>query len=176
MNEFSPSSRTQPSVEPFRALPLTVSVNTQPGVALEPSDCRGPDAWPRSCLPWGELGPSTMTPSIISLQDILKHCRTLPPSRRAFYEAVLIHGDVVAVRVGYLPGALLWLVTTPTQAQLMRDGYDSAADVKATILSLQEARDLLTALGDATPATVYEAAAWLLAPAPAKAQRPGEGS
>ena len=117
-----------------------------------------------------------MTPSIISLQDILKHCRTLPPSRRAFYETVLTHGDVVAVRVNYLPDALLWLVTTPTQARLMREAHDPAADVKATILSLQEARDLLTTLGDAVPATVYEAAAWLLAPAPAKAQRPGEGS
>jgi hypothetical protein len=41
MNYFSPSSGTQPGVEPFPALPLTVSVNTQPGVALEPSDCMG---------------------------------------------------------------------------------------------------------------------------------------
>jgi len=178
MNEFSPSSATQPGVEPFRALPLTVSVNAQSSVALEPSDCMGPDPWPRSCsrLPWGELGPTAMTPSIISLQDILKHCRTLPPSRRACYEAVLTHGDVVAVRVNYLPGALLWLVTTPTQARLMREAHDPAADVEATILSLQEARDLLTTVGDAVPATVYEAAAWLLAPAPAEAQRPGEGS
>jgi hypothetical protein len=137
----------------------------------------GPEPWPSSCcrLPWGELGLSAMTPSIISLHEILKHCRTLPPSRRAFYEAVLTQGDVVAVRVGYLPGALLWLVTTPTQARLVREAHDPTADVKATILSLQEARDLLTTLGDAVPATVYEAAAWLLAPAPAKAQRPGEG-
>ena len=117
-----------------------------------------------------------MTPSILSLQEILTHCRTLAPSRRAFYDTLLTHGDVLAVRVNYLPGSLLWLVTTPTQVRLMRDGYNSAADVKATILSLQEARDLLTTLGGATPATVYEAAAWLLAPAPAKAQRPGEGS
>jgi hypothetical protein len=41
MDDFSPSSGTQPGVEPFRALPLTVSVNAQPGVALEPSDCMG---------------------------------------------------------------------------------------------------------------------------------------
>lgn len=117
-----------------------------------------------------------MPPSIVSLQEILKHHGTLAPSRRAFYETLLTHGDVLAVGVNYLPGSLLWLVTTPTQARLMREAHDPAADVKATILSLQEARDLLTTLGDALPATVYEAAAWLLAPAPAKAQRPGEGS
>ncbi len=117
-----------------------------------------------------------MTPSILSLEEILTHCRTLPPSRRAFYEALLTHGDVVAVQVNYLPGSLLWLVTTPTQARLMREGHDADADVEATILSLQEARDLLTTVGDAVPATVYEAAAWLLAPPPVESQRPGEGS
>lgn len=117
-----------------------------------------------------------MALSILSLQDILKHCRTLPASRRAFYEALLTHGDVVAVRVNYLPGSLLWLVTTPTQARLMREAHDPAADVEATILSLQEVRDLLATVGDAGPATVYEAAAWLLAPAPAEPRCPGEGS
>src|SRR5258705_6322247 len=146
MNEFSPSSATPPGVEPFRALPLTVSVNAQPSVALEPSDCMGPDPWPSSCcrLPWGELGQSAMTPSIISLQDILKHCRTLPPSRRAFYEAVLTHGDVVAVSVNYLPGALLWLVSTPTQAPPVREGHHPAAGVKTTNLFPPETPDLLT--------------------------------
>jgi hypothetical protein len=47
---------------------------------------------------WGDI-----EPSIISLQEILKHHRTLAPSRRAFYEALLTHRDVVAVRVNYLP-------------------------------------------------------------------------
>ena len=117
-----------------------------------------------------------MTPSIISLQEILKHCRTLAPGRRAFYDALLTHGDVVAVRVNYLPGALLWLVTTPTQARLMREAHDPDAHIKATILSLQEARDLLIIVGEAGPATVYEAAAWLLAPPPAEPQRPSEGA
>src|SRR5260370_26232380 len=112
------------SVEPFRALPLTVSVNAQPSVALEPSDCMGPDPWPSSCcrLPWGELGQSAMTPSIISLQDILKHCRTLPPSRRAFYEAVLTHDYVLAARGGDLPGRLLWLRRAPPPAPVCADG------------------------------------------------------
>jgi hypothetical protein len=35
---------------------------------------------------------------------------------------------------------------------------------------------LLTTVGDAVPATVYEAAAWLLAPPPEESQSPGEGS
>lgn len=114
-----------------------------------------------------------MTPSILSLQDILKHCRTLPQSRRTFYEALLIHGDVVAVSANYLPGSLLWLVTTPTQARLMREVHDPDADVKAAVLSLQEARELLATVGDAAPATVYEAAAWLLAPPSQEPQSPG---
>ena len=78
--------------------------------------------------------------------------------------------------MNYLPGALLWLVTTPTQARLIREAHDPDAHVETTILSLQEARDLLTTVGDAAPATVYEAAAWLLAPPPAEPRGPGKGS
>jgi len=37
---------------------------------------------------------------------LASHCRTLPPGRRAFYETLLTHGDVLAVRVKYLPGSL----------------------------------------------------------------------
>ena len=43
-------------------------------------------------------------------------------------------------------------------------------------MSLQEARDLLTIVGDAEPATVYEAAAWLLAPPPVVSQSFDEGA
>ena len=111
-----------------------------------------------------------MPPSIVSLQEILKHHGTLAPNRRAFYETLLTHGDVLAVGVNYLPGSLLWLVTTPTQAGLMRERHDPDADVEVTIMSLQEARDLLTIVGDAEPATVYEAAACLLAPPPVESQ------
>ncbi len=117
-----------------------------------------------------------MTPSIVSLQELLKHHRALPPRRRAFYEALLTHGEVVAVKVKYLPGSLLWLVTTPMQARLMRELHNPDADVEATILSLQEARDLLTIVGDAEPATVYEAAACLLAPPPVVSQSSDEGA
>lgn len=115
-----------------------------------------------------------MAASIVSLQELLTDRHALSPSIRAFCEALLTHGDVVAVRVNYLPGSLLWLVTTPTQAQLMREVHDPDGVVEATILSLQEARDLLSAVGDMEPATVYEAAAWLLAPASGPPS-PGEG-
>ncbi len=117
-----------------------------------------------------------MAASIVSLQEILAHDRSLFSSRRAFYEALLTQGDVVAVRVNYLPGSLLWLVTTPTQARLMREVHDPDGAVEATILSLPEARDLLSTVGDAVPATVYEAAAWLLAPPPEESQTPGKSS
>lgn len=117
-----------------------------------------------------------MTPSILSLRDILTHCRTLAPSRRAFYDTLLTHGVVLAVRVNYLPGSLLWLVTTPTQARLMREIHNPDADVEATIMSLQEARDLLTVVGDAEPATVYEAATCLLAPPPVVPPSSDEGA
>jgi hypothetical protein len=63
------------------------------------------------------------------------------------------------------------------QARLMREGHDPDAHVEATILSLQEARELLMTVGDAAPATVYEAAAWLLAPPPPREpESSGEGS
>ena|ERR1700730_13146530 len=92
------------------------------------------------------------------------------------YRIGVVFEGVLAVRVNYLPGSLLWLVTTPTQARLMRELHDPDSDVKATIMSLQEARDLLTVVGDAEPATVYEAAAWLLAPPPVVSQSSDEGA
>jgi hypothetical protein len=48
----------------------------------------------------------------------------------------------------------------------MREALSRQAEVKATVLSLPEAQDLLTTVGDTAPATVYEAAARLLAPPP----------
>ena len=137
----------------------------------------GLQPWPRACcrLPRGEIVQSHDLPHP-QLEGSLDAFSGAPPRWRAFYEALLTHGDVVAVRVNYLPGSLLWLMTTPTQARLMREGHDPDAHVEATILSLQEARELLTTVGDAAPATVYEAAAWLLAPPPAEPQSPGEGS
>ena len=65
------------------------------------------------------LTQGVMTPSVVTLQEVLRHHRTLSRRGREFYESLLEYGDVLAVRVDYLPGAMLWLVTTPKQAQLM---------------------------------------------------------
>jgi hypothetical protein len=107
-----------------------------------------------------------MTPSVVTLQEVLRHHRTLSRRGREFYESLLHLGDVLAVRVDYLPGAMLWLVTTPKQAQLMRKAREGRSTSDVCVMSLGEARDLFGAVGDPTPATLYEVAGWLLAPAP----------
>ncbi len=111
-----------------------------------------------------------MTPSIVTLQEVLRHHRGLSPDGRALCEALLTQGDVLAVRLAYLSDSLLWLVTTPWQARMMRD--HRPADVDAVVLSLPEAQDLLTAVGDLAPTTLYEVAGWFLAPAPEEPQNP----
>jgi hypothetical protein len=107
-----------------------------------------------------------MTPSVVTLQEVLRHHRTLSRRGREFYESLLHLGDVLAVRVDYLPGAMLWLVTTPKQAQLMRKAREGRSTSDVCVMSLHEAQDLFGAVGDPTPATLYEVAGWLLAPAP----------
>jgi hypothetical protein len=107
-----------------------------------------------------------MTPTIVTLKEVLDNQPTLSPGVRAFCEGLLTQGDMLAVTADYFPHLLLWLVTTPWQARLMREALSRQAEVKATVLSLPEAQDLLTTVGDAAPATVYEAAARLLAPPP----------
>lgn len=115
---------------------------------------------------------AVMTPSIITLQEVLKHHRGLSPEARVFCETLLNQGDVLGVTLDYLSDSLLWLVTTPGQARLMREGLNQVGDVGAMVLSLPEAQDLLTAVGDLAPATLYEVAEWLLAPAPEEPQSP----
>jgi hypothetical protein len=61
---------------------------------------------------------------------------------------------------------MLWLVTSPTQAQLMRKAREGRSTSDVCVMSLREAQDLFGAVGDPTPATLYEVAGWLLAPAP----------
>jgi hypothetical protein len=107
-----------------------------------------------------------MTPSVVTLQEVLRHHRTLSRRGREFYESLLHLGDVLAVRVDYLPGAMLWLVTTPKQAQLMRKAREGRPASDVCVMSLREAQDLFGSVGDPTPATLYEVAGWLLAPAP----------
>lgn len=113
-----------------------------------------------------------MTPSVVTLQEVLRHHRTLSRRGREFYESLLAHGDVLAVRLDYLPGAMMWLVTTPKQARLMRKAREGRSASDVCVMSLAEAQELFTTLGDPTPTGLYEVAAWLLAPAPGDLSRP----
>jgi hypothetical protein len=67
---------------------------------------------------------------------------------------------------------MMWLVTTPKQAQLMRKAREGRNSSDVCVMSLTEAQELFTALGDPTPSGLYEVAAWLLAPAPEDFSRP----
>ena len=44
------------------------------------------------------LSQAVMTPSVVTLQEVLRHHRTLSRRGREFYESLLEHGDVLAVR------------------------------------------------------------------------------
>ena len=107
-----------------------------------------------------------MTPSVVTLQEVLRHHRTLSRRGRDFYESLLAHGDVLAVRLDYLPGAMMWLVTTSNQARLMRKAREGRNTSDVCVMSLSEAQELFSTLGDPMPSGLYEVAAWLLAPAP----------
>jgi len=113
-----------------------------------------------------------MTPSVVTLQEVLRHHRTLSRRGREFYESLLAHGDVLAVRLDYLPGAMMWLVTTAKQARLMRKAREGRATSDVCVMSLAEAQELFSTIGDPTPTGLYEVAAWLLAPAPQDLSRP----
>src|SRR5258708_39321376 len=105
-----------------------------------------------------------MTPIIVTLKEVLDSHPTLSPGVRAFCESLLTQGDMLAVTADYFPLLLLWLVTTPRQARLMREALRRQAGVKATVPSLRETQGPLTTVGDTAPATGFEAAAPLLAP------------
>jgi hypothetical protein len=61
---------------------------------------------------------------------------------------------------------MMWLVTTPKQARLMRKAREGRRTSDVCVMSLAEAQELLATLGDPPPTGLYEVAAWLLAPAP----------
>src|ERR1700704_5880761 len=82
--------------------------------------------WRAACC-FSPAGRHMMTPSVVTLQEVLRHHRTLSRRGREFYESLLAHGDVLAVRLDYLPGAMMWLVTTPPQARLMPQGREGPA-------------------------------------------------
>ncbi|MGH7384664.1 MAG: hypothetical protein ACREKG_05740 [Candidatus Rokuibacteriota bacterium] len=112
-----------------------------------------------------------MMPTVYTLQEVLKNQQTVSANTRAFCEKLLEQGDVLAVSLNYLPESLLWLVTTPAQVRLMR-----AIDYRVFVLTLGEAQDLLTAVGDSIPVTLYEVAECLAAPVQAdpSCSRPDE--
>jgi hypothetical protein len=115
-----------------------------------------------------------MTPSVVTLQEVLRHHRTLSRRGREFYESLLAHGDVLAVRLDYLPGAMMWLVTTPNQARLMRKAREGRNTSDVCVMSLAEAQELFSTMGDPMPSGLYEVAAWLLSPAPEDFSTPAE--
>ena len=58
--------------------------------------------------------------NVFTLQEVVEK-QGLGPDARAFCEVLLKDGEVLAVALNYLPETVLWLVTTPLQARLMRD-------------------------------------------------------
>ena len=73
--------------------------------------------------------------SFVTLQEVLEHHRALPPKARAFYEAMLAQGDVLALRVDYLPDPLLWLTTTTEQARWMREQHSGPAGLECVVMT-----------------------------------------
>jgi hypothetical protein len=108
----------------------------------------------------------TPTPRIVTLQEVLKHHHALPATARAFYDALLAQGEVLAVQVEYLPDPLLWLTTTPEQARWMREQHNGAAGLESVVLSAADAHDLLTATGNEVPTTLQGIAQVLVSQAP----------
>jgi hypothetical protein len=106
--------------------------------------------------------------TVLTLREVMDR-KGLGPDARAFCEAVLKHGEVLAVTLGYLPETVLWLVTTPLQAQLMRD-----AQREAVVLTLGDAVDLAVSVGDPAPTSLWQVAVLLAAPAPEAPDDPPE--
>ena len=107
--------------------------------------------------------------TVFTLQEVMdKH--GLGPDARAFCENLLKDGEVLAVALNYLPESVLWLVTTPLQARLMRD-----TQPRAVVFTLGEAADLATSLGDTRPPTsLWQVAVEFSTPAPSSPEDPPE--
>jgi hypothetical protein len=106
--------------------------------------------------------------TVFTLQEVMDK-QGLGPDARAFCEALLKHGEVLAVTLSYLPETVLWLVTTPLQARLMRDTQPAAV-----ILTLGEASDLATSIGDARPTSLWQVAVAFSGPAPDSPEEPDD--
>lgn len=97
---------------------------------------------------------------VYTLEEVARGKR-LSPDGLAFCRTLLMQGEVLAVRLNYHPESLVWLVSTATQARQLQP--QAPNDL---ILTLAEAQDLLTAAGSPWPASLWEVAASLVAPAP----------
>jgi hypothetical protein len=98
--------------------------------------------------------------TVFTLQEVMDR-QGLGPDARAFCASLLRQGEVLAVTLSYLPGTILWLVTTASQARIMRETQPNAV-----ILTLREAADLATSVGAATPTSLWQVAVGFSAPAP----------
>jgi hypothetical protein len=98
--------------------------------------------------------------SVFTLQEVMDK-QGLGADARAFCEALLKQGEILAVALNYLPETVLWLVTTPWQAGLMRD-----TQPKAIIFTLGEAADLAVSLGEPRPTSLWQVAVDFSAPPP----------
>ena len=98
--------------------------------------------------------------SVFTLQEVMDR-HGLGPDARAFCANLLRQGEVLAVTLSYLPDTVLWLVTTVSQARIMRD-----VQPRAVTLTLREAADLATSVGAARPTSLWQVAVALSAPAP----------
>jgi len=108
--------------------------------------------------------------NVFTLQEVVDK-QGLGPDARAFCEALLRDGEILAVALNYLPDSVLWLVTTPLQAHLMRDTQPSAA-----IFTMGEAVDLATSLGDRPPTSLWQVAVDFSGPAPSSPEDDPESS
>jgi hypothetical protein len=113
---------------------------------------------------------------IVTLREVLNHQVVLPTTAMEFYEALLSQGEVLAVRVDYLPEPLLWLTTTSEQARWMREQHNGHGGLECVVMSAADAHDLLTATRTEAPATLYEIAQVLISQAPDEIPSPDDPS
>jgi hypothetical protein len=100
-------------------------------------------------------------PTVYTLHEVLNRQGRVSADTRAFCDRLLQHGDVLAVSLSYLPESLVWLVTAPDQVRLMHERHAGVL-----VMTLAEAQDLLTTMGEPFPVTLLEVAECLAAPPP----------
>lgn len=107
--------------------------------------------------------------TVFSLKEVIRD-HALARDDQAFCAALLEQGDILFVVLPYLPECVLWLVSTPRQAWLMRD-----MQPRAIVFTLGEAADLATTLGDPRPYSLWDVAAAFSAPVSSSRDRNGCG-